>query len=145
MMLSLDNGTVFARSSAPYGYLPEESPRINIQIEVEGNRLSAVIDTGAPYLVCGQQTADALRIPDSGALEEIVLSTRKGRLKGKLYRVAVTVLAADGESIELEATVFVPDNDSWDDEPLFLGLLNCLDRLRFAVDPVDEVFYFGKP
>jgi predicted aspartyl protease len=144
-MLTLPNGTVFATSSAPYEYLPPESPRINIEVEVDGNRLSAVVDTAAPYFVCGQQIADALGIPDSGALDEIVLSTRKGSLRGKLYRTAVTLVAAEGTSIELEATAFVPDDERWDDQPLFLGLLNCLDRLCFAVDTMNEVFYFGKP
>jgi predicted aspartyl protease len=144
-MLTLDNKTVFATSSAPYNYLPEESPRINIEIELEGNRLSAVIDTAAPYFICSHQTADTVGIPVSGALNEITLSTRKGRLKGKLHRVAVTLLAAEGKSIELDATAFIPDDDRWDNEPLFLGLLNCLDRLRFAIDPIEEIFYFGKP
>jgi hypothetical protein len=62
-----------------------------------------------------------------------------------LYRAAVLLIATQGESAELEVTAFVPDDETWNDEPLFLGFFNCLDRVRFAIDPVAERFYFGKP
>jgi hypothetical protein len=144
-MLTLEDGTVFATSSAPYVYLPTESPRVNVEIEVGGNRLSAVVDTGAPYFICGEQIAAILDLVPSEALEEKILSTRLGVLNGRLFRTIVTLVAQEGSSVELEATAFVVSDRRWDDQPLFLGLLNCLDRLRFAIDPVSEVFHFGKP
>ena len=75
----------------------------------------------------------------------VTLSTRKGRTRGTLYRTVIVLVAAEGESVEIEVTTFVPDDETWNDEPLFLRLFNCLDRVRFAVDPAADTFYFGKP
>ncbi len=86
-----------------------------------------------------------MELVDSEALEEKILSTRLGPLNGKLFRIVVTLIAQEGSSVELEATAFVVSDQRWNEQPLFLGLLNCLDRLRFAVDPINEVFHFGKP
>ena len=44
-----------------------------------------------------------------------------------------------------EATAFVPELEHGETWPLpsYLGGQGCLDRIRFAVDPGDEVVYFG--
>jgi len=57
-----------------------------------------------------------------------------------LSRAAVTILAEDGGSLEVEATVFVPD--CWP-EPNFIGYQGLLERCCFAVDPLRRLFYFG--
>lgn len=54
-------------------------------------------------------------------------------------------LAQEGHGIEIDATVFVPDTDSWGKFPSFLGLSDCLDRLCFAIDSSTQSFYFGRP
>jgi gag-polyprotein putative aspartyl protease len=143
-MLKFADGTVFAGGSAPY-YLPEESLRLQIEIEINGQRFSAAVDTAAPYFICNLAVAQLLGLTTADHVGEVTLSTRKGRISGRLYRTAVVLLASEGESVEIEVTTFVPDDQSWNDEPLFLGLFNCLDRVRFAVDPAADTFYFGKP
>jgi hypothetical protein len=143
-MLRFANGTVFATGSAPYDFLPEENPRLQVQIEVEGQKLSAAVDTAAPYFICNLETAEALGITTTEHVETLALSTRKGLIAGKLYRVPLVLVATEGVSIEIEATTFVPNDEVWNSEPLFLGLLSCLERIRFAVDPEAERFYFGK-
>jgi len=143
-MLRFANGTVFATGSAPYDFLPEENPRLQVQIEVEGQKLSAAVDTAAPYFICNRETADALGITTTEHVGTLELSTRKGLIAGKLYRVPLVLVATEGVSIEIEATTFVPNDEVWNREPLFLGLLSCLDRIRFAVDPAAERFYFGR-
>ena len=57
----------------------------------------------------------------------------------------MTLLATAGESLTFEATAFVPELDHGETWPLpsYLGWQGCLDRIRFAIDPVDEVVYFG--
>lgn len=48
-------------------------------------------------------------------------------------------------SLEVNATVFVPNlrpNEVWP-YPSFLGLSGFLERLRFALDPSENAFYFG--
>jgi hypothetical protein len=144
-MLRLDDGTVFATGSAPYVLLPEESPRLHVEIEVGGQKLSAAVDTAAPYFICNLATAEQLGITGGENCGVKSLSTRKGNIDGKLYRIQLDLLATEGKGIQIEATTFVPNDATWDEEPLFLGLFNCLDRVRFAVDPTAEKFYFGKP
>ena len=69
------------------------------------------------------------------------MSTRLGVIHGALYRVAVTIEAEEGESLDVEATVFLsPD---WRG-PNFIGYQGLLQRIRFAVDPETNLFYFGR-
>ncbi len=75
----------------------------------------------------------------------VELRSHSGKIRGDLYRLPLKFLAAEGESVELEATAFVPNFDQsiWQNAPTFLGFRDCLDRLRFAIDPSEEKFYFG--
>jgi hypothetical protein len=54
-------------------------------------------------------------------------------------------LAADeGDSIDVEITAFVPVSEEWPANlPSFVGLTGCMDRMRIAIDPGTELFYFG--
>jgi hypothetical protein len=48
--------------------------------------------------------------------------------------------------MDVDATVFIlgPESEeSWGDLPSFIGLNGCLERMRFAVDPTSDSFYFG--
>jgi hypothetical protein len=144
-MLKFADGTVFASGSAPYNYLPEENPRLQIEIEIDGQRFSAAVDTGAPFFICNLAVAESLGMTAAEHVGVAALSTRKGLMRGRLYRTALVLLAMEGASVEIEVTTFVPDDQTWNDEPLFLGLFNCLDRVRFAMDPTADTFYFGKP
>ena len=63
-----------------------------------------------------------------------------GVFRGQLYRGLITLLADEGSPLDVEATVFVtPD---WPG-PNFLGYQGLLQRIRFAVDPESNRFYFG--
>ncbi len=65
---------------------------------------------------------------------------------GYLHRLNMAFEATQGESLSLVATAFVPDpewEESWGETPSFIGLTGCLERLRFAVDPGSDAFYFG--
>ena len=53
--------------------------------------------------------------------------------------------AERGESLDIEATVFVPilpPGETWL-HPNFIGLDGFLNRIRFAIDPEENAFYFG--
>lgn len=66
-------------------------------------------------------------------------------MRGALHRVPLTILASQGNTITIEATAFVPERAAEGSNfPCVLGIYLCLDRLRFAVDPLHEVFYFGE-
>jgi hypothetical protein len=54
--------------------------------------------------------------------------------------------AEEGQPLTVEATVFVPElkpYQEWGDFPSIIGLNTCLERLRFAIDPSQDKFYFG--
>jgi hypothetical protein len=66
--------------------------------------------------------------------------------RGRLYRLTLTLLADQGEDVMIQTTAFVPEPEEaehWGDLPCLLGLYGCLERVRFAVDPRAELFYFG--
>ena len=145
-MLKYENGEHFATGSAEYLYIPEESPKLNLEVVVEGSvRLHAVVDTGAPFFILNPKFAVDLDLSAHQQVGVKKLSTRRGLTDGRLYRLNVTLIATVGKNLQIEATTFVPENNHWDEEPSFLGLENCLDRLRFGVDPYAQVFFFGKP
>ena len=57
-------------------------------------------------------------------------------------RLQLTFEAEVGGPLDLDATWFVaPD---WPG-PMVLGWKGCLERIRFALDPTQEWFYFAQP
>jgi len=68
------------------------------------------------------------------------------RYEGRLVRVAIRLYAEVGTDLEIEATAFVPTlsaEDKWD-VPDFIGLTGFLQRIRFAVDPRQNLLYFAE-
>ncbi len=57
-----------------------------------------------------------------------------------LQRHRIEFLADDGQDLEVEATFFIARD--WP-EPSVLGYTGVLDRIRFAIDPQANRFYFG--
>ncbi|OGO28152.1 MAG: hypothetical protein A2W33_03970 [Chloroflexi bacterium RBG_16_52_11] len=74
------------------------------------------------------------------------MNNRGDKFYGNLFRVDVLLPAFEGISQQFQATVFVPNPDEeakWGDRPTFLGMQSCLERVRFAIDPSGNRFYFG--
>jgi hypothetical protein len=65
---------------------------------------------------------------------------------GRYSSMAITLIADEGENLSLEdAHVWVPNlftGQYWP-HPNILGLTGFLQRIRFAVDPETNLFYFG--
>ena len=149
-MLFFSNQEIYATGKMTYEYRPIDSTdnnyRIIVHIKVDGIPALAAVDTGAPYLILSPIIAKRLDFTPSSSLEPIIISIRGYKFSGNLCRVDILLLADEGESGQFQATTFVPDNDQeeqWGNLPSFLGLQNCLDRIRFAFDPSDETIYFG--
>jgi hypothetical protein len=149
MLFFLDGGA-FATSYSTYAYLPateqEVSPRIFLQVSIEGIYTEAFLDTGAPYVVCKPQVAEVLGLdPEKGEwIKDFRI--RNDKLAGRLVRLTITILAEEGLPLPVDATVFVPDLDphqEWGEFPSILGLTGFLERIRFAIDPSENRFYFG--
>jgi hypothetical protein len=144
-MLWLESGDVFAVGSAGYSLAPSSDPKIGIRVEVDGIKVWAVVDTGSPYLVCSLELARQIEVSAMDQLGTIELRTHVGSIRGSLYRLPLRFIASEGVSVEIETTVVVPDLDQtlWQNARTFLGFRDCLARLRFAIDPSEEKFYFG--
>lgn len=150
MLLSLPNQEPFASSAAIYEYRDvsggDNSARIILNVEVEGQGAQAIMDTGAPFFICSPKLVEDIGFDPQDALSRHRILIRGNMVRGGLYRVTLVLVAAIGKNVTLEATAFVPDPDeslALDSFPSFIGFHCCLDRVRFAIDPATSTFYFG--
>jgi predicted aspartyl protease len=147
MLLTLSDGTPFATGAS--GYLDtsggsEATSRIWLNVSFLDQDTKAIVDTGAPYAVCSPDLAAIIGLTPNHDDPRIQLGVRGTVYDGHLVRLELTIHATEGEDITIQATAFVPESSSTDvwHHPSFLGL-TALERLRFAVDPVENIFYFG--
>ena len=125
----------------------EKSARIVLPITIEGHvTVSAIVDTGAPWCVLAPEIIELLRPMVHARYEsEDTLMVRGMSYEGQLLRLRVGLEAQSGNSLEIESTVFVPTlpaEQEWP-YPNFLGLDGFLNRIRLAIDPAENAFYFG--
>ncbi len=149
MLLCFEDGTPFAQGGCAYENRPaseqENTPRIIVPVQIEGVATRAILDTGGVYLVCDPETAEFLALDPAQSLGTETLGIRGMRYAGNLYRLSLGLMATEGVGLQVEVTAFVPQlvtSDAWV-LPSFLGLQGCLERLRFAIDPSTDTFYFG--
>ena len=77
-------------------------------------------------------------------LERKTMLVRGMRLEGSIIRLNMTLPADKGEDLTVDATAFIPDvEEYWGDFPCFIGQRGFLERVRYAVDPATDTFYFG--
>lgn len=144
-MLTLD-GERFASGRSRFfdhhSRFPEPTAKVFVKIFFSGldETRIAQVDTGAAYSILEVNAAADLGLLGlEGPWTR--LSTRVGHLDGQLIRLPVTLIADEGESLDLEATFFV--SEQWRGGT-FLGYTGLLDRLRIALDSPANLFYFGK-
>jgi hypothetical protein len=137
----------FATGGVRYVDTPETYPmseaRIVIPVTLKSvaRPVLAVVDTGAPWCIFEPLVAQTLTRSFMPLQGQVSLSTRWGVVRGALYRGTVTISADEGDSLDVESTVFLsPD---WRG-PNFIGYQGLLQRIRFAVDPETNLFYFGR-
>jgi len=143
--------TFAVTGATSYQYRPatpqENTPRVVLAIAIEGIVTEAIVDTGGVYLLCHPRLARQLDRDASQAVSPVIeLLFRGVFLQGRLHRLFLTLLAEVGENLGFEATAFVPEpheEEGWSDMPSILGFYGCLERIRMAIDPVTETFYFG--
>lgn len=156
MLLNFDNGEPFATGSASYRYdlVPGsgEAHRIIVQVEVDGDPIEAILDTGGGFFFCKPELAESINIDPAEALGRLVIRIKKESVNGILHRIPITLLNNQnevGEDLSLEVTAFFPDPDQeFEDGFLpysYLGMHCCMERVRFAIDPSqdEDHFYFG--
>jgi len=144
-MLFRQDGTEFASGRSRFlDYPPgsrERTSKIFVKIQAESidGVVFAQLDTGAAWSILDAEIAEILSLLGSEG-EPVTMSTRLGKVNGRLERTSLAIVADEGESISVQATVFVsPDWHAGN----FLGYGGLLEHVRFAVDPSDNSFYFG--
>lgn len=138
----------FATGAAHYEdfYSNEEhAARIVLTVTVaRQTTVQAIVDTGATWCIFAPDM-----VQDSAPVNHalgVTLLVRGISYTGKLVRMKIGLRAErGGDDLDVDATVFVPKlppGAAWP-HPNFIGLDGFLNRVRFAVDPSDGIFYFG--
>jgi hypothetical protein len=123
--------------------------RIVVFVAPEHNpesKIPMIVDTGAPWCVLDPDLADDWGLEPIAVYEpNMKINIRGYEFDGRLARGHIVVHAASGDNLRVQATFFIPElmpDDPWN-FPNFLGLDGFLNRIRFAVDPSENAFYFG--
>lgn len=127
MTLLFSNEDTFATGATNYDYRPatstETSNRIILQVEIQNVPTEAIVDTGAPYVICPPRIAKEAGFEEVEPLERLTMLVRGMRREGKIIRMGIKLLADEGENLTVDATAFVPDvEEYWGNFPAFLGL-----------------------
>lgn len=119
------------------------APRIVIKIQPSGldMPIRAQLDTGAEWSVLERDIAENLGLLDASG-PSVRYTTRLGTFEGRLVKHTVTLLADEGDSLDVNATLLV--SSEWTAHS-FLGYRGLLETIRFALDPQNNTFYFGEP
>lgn len=122
---------------------PTRSARVYVKVALEGmaEPFLALLDTGAEYSVVDREIAEEVGLSDVDG-EPITLSHRYGRTAGKLVRTNLRMVADEGDTLLVDATVFVPE-DVWPTGRNFIGYTGFLERVRLGLDPQQNEIYFG--
>jgi hypothetical protein len=104
------------------------------------NPVLAMLDTGAPWCMFNPQVGEYIQRNFEPVSDTVLLSTRIGTFSGSLYRVPLIFTAIESEQVDIDATVFVSPHWAGGN---FLAYEGLLQRIRFAVDPEENLFYFG--
>jgi hypothetical protein len=151
MLLQFPTGVSFATGATTYLYQPatsfETDPPIILRVFLGSLETFAFIDTGGVNLICPPQIGIGLGLYPEDSLGVLRILLRGIWYTGHLHRLPLTFPADYGEALGIGVTAFVPQLEAgleWpDDFPCILGMGGCLERLRFAVDPLTDTFYFG--
>lgn len=114
---------------------------IPCQVEDLPDLYHAFLDTGSSWCILPPAVAAELGSEPAPGEPIVRLSTRLGLFEGWLDRARLTFPADVGEAIDVDATWFVsPD---WPG-PMVIGWKGCIERVRSALDPSEQAFYFAR-
>jgi hypothetical protein len=122
----------------------QAGPRIYLEVfpEIWPSPVLAMVDTAAPWCIFDPAVGAKIRDRLDVVQENALLHTRLGYFQGTLGHGQLRIVAAQGEHLEVQALMFLsPDWPGGN----FIGYEGCLDRIRFAVDPYRNRFYFASP
>ncbi len=128
-------------------YADDADSRIVLAVSINGfEATEMVLDTGSPWCIVSPLVADEME------LEVTPLRDYRWSVRGVSYAVGsaiapVEIEAEEGTNLAVEASFLVPILPAGYtyNAPNFLGLRSFLDRMRYAIDPLQNAFYFGPP
>ncbi len=119
----------------------ESGSKIFVRFRVAhlGQEFLGLLDTGATWSILDWELAELAGLdPNSG--QRIRYSGRWGTIEGSVVPCLFRLPADEGKSLDIEGSVFVsPDWRAGN----FIGYHGLLERIRFALDPGENRFYFG--
>ena|SRR6202035_4047188 len=118
----------------------EPTAKIFVRIQVGEHEFLARLDTGAAWSVMIAEVAEAVGVTNFGL--ETTMKTPYGSISGPLARVPITLVAEEGQSLDVDSTFLIPH--AWP-HGIYLGYSGMLSSIRFALDPLHNAFYFGGP
>ena len=101
--------------------------------------LLAQLDTGSPWSLLETEVAEAAGLFDTDG-EPKRLRAHGFVIDGRLVRIPVLLLADEGDSLEVDAVVFV--SRDWT-AGNFVGYSGLLESIRIGLDPQANRFHFG--
>lgn len=120
---------------------PEATSKIYVKVRPGDlpTTVLAQLDTGSPWSVLDPEIADAAGLFGLPGEPKKLLG-RGIIFDGHLIRVPILILADEGDSLEVDAVVFV--SKDWP-AGNFVGYAGLLESIRVALDPQANHFYFG--
>jgi hypothetical protein len=101
---------------------------------------AVMLDIGCGPCVVSSRLANEWGFSPCGDLGRVRISTRFGLFDGLIDRHPIRLRGAH-DDFEVDCSWRVIDD--WPGPPI-LGWRGCLERFRFAIDPMDNWFYFAK-
>ncbi|MDQ3815782.1 MAG: hypothetical protein M3347_17860 [Armatimonadota bacterium] len=115
MTLYLPDGRAFSTGVCDYAIstsaVDETATRLFIPVRVAGleMEIQVMLDTGGFYLILHPDLGAELKLHPDAELERKTLLIRGLYWTGGLHRVTVTLLATEGQDLEVDMTAFAPD------------------------------------
>ncbi len=114
---------------------------IAVEIGSSQDEVAAMVDTACGPCVIDRLDAIAAGWQPSEGLGISSISTRMGNFEGIIDRLPIKINGRD-EWLSFECTWLIIED--WPG-PVVLGWRGCLERMRFATEPLDNWFYFAEP
>ena len=114
---------------------------INVAVEKMNESFLFLLDTGAPWSVVTREIAQEAGLLDAEG-QDFSIKHHAGTMPGKLVPATLTLVAEEGDSLEVEASIFVPEND-FPPPGNFIGYQGFLERIKLGLDPQNNDVYFG--
>lgn len=115
---------------------------LSVWIGDSNEQTCMLLDTACHTCVMSTATAEEVGWEPSSDLERRRIDTRLGQFTGLIDRIDISFRGFNDRSLVVDCTWLIIEG--WPG-PTIMGWNGCLERMRWAVEPMDNWFYFGAP